>query len=30
MLIAFDNEIPLKYKIPLPMYFRNDARIYDD
>lgn len=30
MLIAFDSDIPLKYKIPLPMYFRNDARIYDD
>ncbi len=30
LLIAFDPEIPIKYKIPLPIYFRNDDRIYDD
>ncbi len=30
LLIAFDPDIPLKYKIPLPIYFRNDDRIFED
>lgn len=30
MLIAFENDIPLKYKVPLPIYFRNDPRIFED
>lgn len=30
LLIAFDPDIPLKFKIPLPIYFRNDDRIFDD